>query len=142
MKGLEEIDLVGTKENLLDHMWLFNNIPWSNHGGKIAKISFNEPIDLYSIVVDEYLTQSAKITKYIFDNVSISALHGFAGNSYNFTFRLGEQNVLHLWDRKTFDYDIDNLKKNYINYLETDIERLYRHIEYKKKIIENINIIL
>ena len=54
MEGLEVIDIIGVKENLLDERWLFNNIPWSNHDGKYARVILDKPTDLYYIQLNGF----------------------------------------------------------------------------------------
>ena len=41
---IETEEITCDKENLLDYMWLFNNIPWMNHDGKNAKVNFKTNI--------------------------------------------------------------------------------------------------
>ena len=131
------IDIVCEKNNLINGEWLFCNIPWVNHTNKTASIKFEENIELFYIKLNGYDTQSAKIEKTKFDNISITAMHGFAGNDYSFNFKLGDESILYLDDYRKFDFDIENLKEKYIGLLDAKIKGLKYQISYAEKAIDN-----
>lgn len=126
------------KDNLLDSMWLFSNVPWSNHDNKNVNFSIAEPSELYYISLNGYDTKSAEIKKVTFDNVLITALHGFAGNSYTFIFKLGETVVLNIAENLPFGYDYQYVKNKFIEKLESKIKSLNYQIAYANEAIENI----
>ncbi len=140
MEEIKTIEIFCDKESLLDSLWLFNNIPWANHDNKNAKIIFNSQIEVYSIMLNGYDTQTANLKKFVFDNVMISAMHGFAGNSYTFCFKLGDELIHYANDISSFAYSIDDVKNRYITKLSNEIEGLRYQINYAeiaiKKIIE------
>lgn len=137
MEGLEVIDIIGVKENLLDERWLFNNIPWSNHDGKYARVILDKPTDLYYIQLNGFDTQSAEIKKCIFDSVDIIATHATV-NHYEFTFKLNGVVVLIIDDNLSFGYNPNDVRQSYISILERKITGYNWHIEYSRKAIQNL----
>jgi hypothetical protein len=131
------IEIVCDKNDLINSEWLFNNIPWVNHSNKIASVKFEEPIELFYVNLNGHDTQSAKVEKINFDNVLITAMHGFAGNSYSFNFKLGDETILYLDDYRKFDYEIEKLKEKYIGLLESKIKGLKWQMSYAEKAIDN-----
>lgn len=136
--GPKIIELTCKKEDLKDHKWLFGHIPWCNHDGAIAKVSFKDPIDLYGISLDGWDTQKTKLLKVKFDNVLIMAMHGFAGNSYSFTFKLKDEEVFMVHETNRFGYSEDEVKKDFIDRIEAQIKGFRNQIKYSQKAIENI----
>jgi hypothetical protein len=134
----EIIESICEKENLLDSSWLFNTTPWSNFDNKCVRYSFEQPIDLFVIVMNGYDTQTAELKKISFDNVIVTAFHGTV-NNYTFDFRLGEDKMHMTWDERSFAYSAEDVKKRYIEKLEANIKGLEYQINYKKVSIEKIN---
>jgi len=114
---IEVVEVKCTKENLLDGIWLFENIPWTNHSNKTAKINFNEIITLYWM--DNY---NIEFKSDDFNNVLVSAIHGFFGNSYAFTFMLDDKNVCVINGDKAFAFSKDDLKKRAIENGKSEIK--------------------
>lgn len=135
---LEVVEINTEKENLLDYMWLFNNIPWSNHTGKIGKVILSEPAELYIIKMDGYDTKSSFVSSFKFDNVEIIAMHGFGGNSFNFDFRLGDEKVEQLSDYERMAFSKEDLKEKFIAQLNRKIKGLKWQINYAKIAIDNV----
>ena len=133
------IDKICEKESLLDHNWLFNNIPWSNHDNADAKVSFDSSIEAYAIELNGYDTKTAKIKKFNFDNVIISAMHGFAGNSYTFSFHLGNDKTHNSFETSQFGFSVDELKNRYIDSLNSKIKGLKNQINYMEISIDKID---
>ena len=134
---LETIDVKCDKEQLLDYMWLFNNIPWSNHDGKDAKIEFDETIKAYCIMLNGYDTKTAEMKEVEFDNLRVTAFHGI-GNSFVFVFKLGDKEVHSTMDYQSFTFDKEETKKRYIDKLEGNIKGLKNQIAYKEDAIKLI----
>ena len=134
---MEIVELTCEKEQLLDHNWLFGNIPWSNHDSKLAKISFNEEIEIFNIKLDGANLPHLKSVK--FDNVIITAFHGFAGNSYSFDFKIGEENVLYLSETNQFGFDAEDVRKRYLERLESKIKGLKWQIGNLEEDIEQVS---
>jgi hypothetical protein len=74
-----------TVENLVDSIWLFNNIPWMNHENKSAYLKLDKVSTIY------YYEDGIKSVT--FNEVGASAIHGFGGNSYAFSFNLDGKEV-------------------------------------------------
>ena len=83
---MEVVHIQCTVENIVDKSWLFNNIPWMNHDNKTAHLILDKVSTIYHYVDGE-------IKSITFDKVGVSATHGFAGNSYAFSFLLGNDEV-------------------------------------------------
>jgi hypothetical protein len=126
------------KENLIDYMWLFNNIPWTNHSGSIGKVTLLEPTEAHIIEMDGYDTSTTEINKIVFDNVIITACHGFAGNSFGFDFRLGEDKVGFTYEYNRFAFTREDAKNILIKTLEQKIKGLNRQIETTNSAIDTI----
>lgn len=135
---IETIELECEKENLLDYMWLFNNIPWENHDNKNAKIIFKEPIEMIAIEMNGYDTHTSKIKRFYFDSVIINAFHGTA-NHYTFQFYLKTERVHITGDERSFGYSLDETKKRFIEKLESKIRGLKYQMKYAEDAIEIIN---
>jgi hypothetical protein len=136
---IETEEITCDRENLLDYTWLFNNIPWMNHDGKNAKVTFAEPIEMHCIVLDGYDTKSGEMKSFEFDNAIISAMHGYGGNSFTFQFRLGEKDVHTTYDYKSFAYTKNDVKKVFIDKINSKIKGLRNQIKYSEDAIEIIN---
>jgi hypothetical protein len=135
---LETIEILAERENLVDHKWLFGHIPWSNHDGKIAKVILKGPTEAFIIGMDGYATETAEIKEIEFDNVIISAMHGFAGNSYIFDFKLNEESVGHIYEPSRLAFTRDDVKDKFIKTLEQKIKGLNNQINNTKENIEKI----
>ena len=135
---IETEEIICDKENLMDYTWLFNNIPWMNHNNKNAKVTFDEPIELHCILLDGYDTKSAEIRSFEFDNVTISAMHGFAGNSFTFVFNLGEEAVHSTFDYDSFAYTKGVVKERYLDKIGKKIKGLQNQIKYSEDAIKII----
>ena len=120
---METIELICEKESLLDYMWLFNNIPWSNFDGKNATISFNSPIEAYAIDIDGADTNIMGLKKFYFDNVIITAFHATV-NHFSFIFSLSGEKTYTTMDYTAFGYSIDEIKNRSIQKLNGRIKGL------------------
>jgi hypothetical protein len=132
---IETIDLVCEKEQLFDYEWLFPNIPWSNHGGKNVKVTFDNIIKLHCIVLNGYDTKTAEHKEIEFDNVIIMAFHGTVTH-YSFEFRLGEERICTSDDVASLGFDKESVKEKYITKLEQNIKGLQYQIGYKEDVIK------
>jgi len=74
-----------TVENVVDREWLFNNIPWMNHSNKTAFLTLDKVSTIF------YYDREVKSIE--FNEVGASAMHGFGGNLYAFTFQLDGEKV-------------------------------------------------
>jgi hypothetical protein len=83
---IEVVKIECTVENIVDRDWLFNHIPWLNHDNKTAHLTLDKVSTIYY-----YDSVGQKVKTITFDNVGVSAGHGFAGNSYSFSFQLGDK---------------------------------------------------
>jgi hypothetical protein len=133
---VEEIEC--EKENLLDYMWLFSNIPWTNHDSKVGKVSFDEPTEVHLIVMDGYDTSTTEIQRIEFDNVIIDSIHGFAGNSFTFEFKLGDERVGVAREYNRFGFTKEEAKERFIKSLEQKLKGLTNQINRTKDNIEKI----
>jgi hypothetical protein len=135
---METIELICEKESLLDYMWLFNHIPWSNFDDKNATILFNKPIKAYAIDVNGADTNIIGIKKFYFDNVIITAFHG-AVNHFSFIFTLSGEETYKTNDYTTFAYNINELKQRSIQKLNSRIKGLKWQINNNEVAINKIN---
>jgi hypothetical protein len=126
------------KKNLLDSMWLFGNIPWSNHDNKMGKVIFGETIELFYIDMDGFDNKTAYIDSFEFNNIEILCVHGFGGNSYSFYFKLGDESIKVINDEEYFAFSKKEVKKRYINKLKRKIKGLNYQINYAKDAIKFI----
>jgi len=129
---IKTIELTCEKESLLDHNWLFNNIPWSNHDNQNAKVLFDTPIEAYAIYLDGCASDSAKLKKFTFDSVLISAFHGFAGNIYSFSFNLGKDITHANFETYELGFSVDEVKTKFSNKVSTEIKGLKNQINNKE----------
>jgi hypothetical protein len=134
---MEIIELICEKESLLDYMWLFNHIPWCNFDGKNASVSFNKPIEAYTIDVNGADTNIIGIKKFYFDNVIITAFHGVV-NHFSFIFTLSGEETYTTNDYTTFGYNIDELKQRSIQKLSSRIKGLKYQINNNEVAINKI----
>jgi len=134
----QEIVVCDNKEELLDYNWLFSNIPWTNHSNKVGKINFDEKLKMYAIKLDGSDTKSAEIVDFEFDVVEIMSMHGFCGNSYDFTFMLGDEKIFHSHDLNSIAFSKEDVRQRYINKLERRIKGLNNQIKYKQEAIDRI----
>jgi len=139
MKDLEfkTIELTCEKESLFDYMWLFNNIPWSNFDDKNAKISFDSPIEAYTIEVDGADTNIKGIKKFSFDSVIITAVHA-TENHFTFVFNLSGEKTHISYDEKTLGFSIDEVKNRNIEKLSGRIKGLKWQISNTETAIDEI----
>lgn len=135
---METVELTTEKENLNDHMWLFNNIPWGNHDNKCAIVRFDKPIKTYLIEMDGFDDLTIEITTFKFDNVKILAMHGFAGNVYSFDFRLGEEKMNYTHDISMFDFSKKGLKKRFLKVQKRKISGFKNQIKRTKTVIKRL----
>jgi hypothetical protein len=91
MTDIKGVEIDCTVENLLDGMWLFEHTPWLNHDGKMAIYRLDKTSTIYF-----YNDTYKEIQTVEFDVAEVSAMHGFAGNSYVFTFKLGGEDKVQL----------------------------------------------
>lgn len=138
MENIKTIELVTSKDNLLDYTWLFKNIPWANFDNQNAKLTFDEPIELYCIEIDGSDTQIKELKKVTFDNVIITSYHGNPGNTFLFEFKIGDDLVFRTYDYRSFAYSLDDVKTKYISKLDSKINFLNWQINNNKKAIEKI----
>jgi hypothetical protein len=134
---MERIELICEKESLLDYMWLFNNIPWSNFDSKNATISYNTPIEAYAIDVDGADTNIIGVKKFYFDNVIITAFHATV-NHFSFIFSLSGEKTYTTNDYTTFGYSIDEIKNHSIEKLNSRIKGLKWQINNNEVAIDKI----
>lgn len=134
----QDIVICDNKEDLLDYTWLFSNIPWTNHSNKIGKINFDEKLEMYAIKLDGSDTKSAEIVNFEFNAVEIMSMHGFCGNSYDYTFILGDKKVFHTHDYTSIAFSKEEVKRRYTNKLERRIKGLNNQIKYKQEAIDRI----
>jgi len=129
------------KENLIDYMWLFNNIPWSNHDGAIGKIEFTKPTFIYYLYMNGYDNTTSEIKQIEINNVIITAFHGFGGNSFEFNFKMGDDSIC-LCDSLThFDFNKEDLKKKLIAKSERKIINLEKQTNNERINIERVKIL-
>jgi hypothetical protein len=83
---MEVVNIECSVENILDSMWLFKHIPWMNHDNKTAHLTLDKVSTVYHYIDGE-------VKSITFDRVGVSAMHGFAGNSYSFSFLIGDDDV-------------------------------------------------
>jgi len=134
-----EIEVIHTnKDNLIDYMWLFNHIPWSNHENKIGKVILEEPTKAYGIIMDGFDTSTTEITEFEFDNVIITAVHGSGGNSFGFEFKLSDETVFTLNDYHRFHFTKEDVKKRFTERLEQKIKGLNWQISTTESAIDRI----
>lgn len=119
------------KEDLLDSMWLFNNIPWSNHDDVVAKITFDEPITIF--ISDR---ESAEIKSGEFNNVIIGAFHGYGGNNYTFQFKFDNNVVFSILNERHFAYSKEDLKERLIEETNLRLKGLEYQLNIQKENIE------
>lgn len=74
-----------TVENIVDSRWLFNNIPWMNHSNKSAHLTLDKTSTIFYY--------DGEVKSITFNEVGASAVHGFGGNSYAFSFLLDGKEV-------------------------------------------------
>ena len=134
---LETIDVKCDKEQLLDYTWLSSNVPWSNHDGKNVKVTFDEVIKAYSVVIDVYDTKSTEIHEFEFDNVIIMAFHG-VGTHYSFEFCLKDGKVRYEDDLERIGFSKEDVKSKYITQLERKIKSFQRQMGYVEDAIKSI----
>lgn len=101
--NIKTIEIPCTKEQLFDESWLFNNIPWINHDNEQAKLIFSETLMFYCI------DKGNSIKDVMFDNILVSAFHGFSGNSYDFNFFHGDEQVYYCSDISGCHFDVKEL---------------------------------
>ena len=135
---LETVEIKCSKENLVDSTWLFNNIPWSNHDGKNAKLILDEPTELFLIDIYEYDTSTSEIKNVTFDNVMVLAMHGFGGTSYLFDFRLGDDKVVYSGSMERYGFSKEEVKSRFLKYLKNKVKGLKYQLKRGKKNIESI----
>jgi len=131
---LEEIEC--SKENLMDKLWLIENIPWINHSKKMAKLIPNKPISLY--VIKNYGSNIMKIKTIHFNNIIISISHGFFENFYSFKFRLNDETVYQSNDHSELSFSKDDAKKIIIEKKEMKIKQLKHQLNLEIESLEKI----
>ncbi|MHA2039989.1 MAG: hypothetical protein ACW98X_26555 [Promethearchaeota archaeon] len=134
----KEIVYCDDKNNILDYMWLFNNIPWMNHDNKIGKIVFDEPIEVYIIKMDGFATDTSEVRKIECNETEISSMHGFAGNSYGFVFLMNGEKVEYADDYRKIGFSKDEVKDRFVESLEQKVKGLTNQINRTKENIEYI----
>jgi hypothetical protein len=138
-RKIREIPLNGDdKKKLLDNMWLFNNIPWGNHSNEDAHIILDEPTLIFYKWMDGFDTKTIEIKNALVDNIKVDAIHGFAGNSYGFTFRLGEDSVFHLNDEYGFGFSEAEAKERIVYKLQAELKGLKYRMDYAQSAIDRI----
>ena len=134
----EEIIYCDDKNKLVDYMWLFSNIPWMNHDNKIGKVTFDEPIEVFYIKMDGYATVTSEIKKIECDEIKISSMHGFGGNSYGFVFYMNGEEVDYANDYRKIGFSKDGVKERFVESLEQKVKGLTNQINRTKENIEYI----
>ena len=136
---IEVVDIhCDNKENLNDYNWLWSSIPWTNHDGKMGKVTLTEPTEAHLITMDGYDKSTTDIEKIIFDNVIITSCHGFAGNSFTFEFKLGEKSVGIAYEYDRFAFTREEAKNRFIERLEQQIKGLEKQIDSTNSAINRI----
>lgn len=130
----EIVEIPCVIDNLLDESWLFNNVPWENFQNKVAKFILSKPEKIFAF-------DGETINTIEFDNMIASAIHGFAGNSYFFSFYIGEENIFSTTDERNFSTDKGHLKhkltilqQKKLKWLETQAETVKKEIEKIKNL--------
>ena len=138
MEKLKTIELTCEKESLFSYSWLFNNIPWSNFDGENVKISFDSPIEAYTIEIDGADTNIKGLKKFYFDSVIITAFHA-TQNHFTFVFNLAGEKTHISYDERALAFSIDELKIRQIEKLNSRIKGLHWQIGNVEAAIEKIN---
>jgi len=131
---IKTIEIKCTKENLMDGVWLFNNIPWINHSNEFAKIKFDEVTTLHMVDMNDDI----ELKTVDFNNILASAMHGFFGNSYSFDFMLDDKVVYHINDTNTFAFSKDDVKRNVIENQELKIKGLTYQLNKENEILNKL----
>lgn len=123
----------------MDSLWLFNNTPWSNHDGMNSKLVFESPIEAYAIKMKyDGDINSLELINFTFDNIIVTAFHGFGGNSYSFVFKLGDR-VKHNTDSLSkIGYSANEVKEKFIENRNDRIKGLNHQIEIQMMIINKV----
>lgn len=139
-------EIIFNKEYLLDYDWLFKSVPWCNFDNECKKFLFyktnsdmssisHEPVEIFVIYLNGL---KPTIKKFTCDSVIVSAFHATVTH-FSFEFFLGGKKVGYSLDYHSFAYTEEDIKKRFIEYLESKIKGLEWQINNKKTIIESIN---
>ena len=133
----------GKKENIIDREWLFSNLHWkANNDNKLNHIVFDDEIIIYEITVpwDSEMKENDEpvLLKINFDNVTIDTTHSFGGNEYTYHFKLGDKGIIHATSEGVLGFSKDEVKKKYVDRLNTGIEKFSNRIKRNENLIKKI----
>ena len=124
-----------TVEQFLDSKWLFNNIPWMNMDNRTAFLKLDKVSTIWY-----YNEEENKIDSLTVNEIGVSAFHGFAGNSYAFSFQLDGELVKDCGiEPKLMTLSEEETKEKLEKYLDNLIKRKE---EEGKDLVEKYNKIL
>lgn len=119
---------------LMDQMYIFNTVGWSNHGDPSTTFYNNKINDWFF-----YDREIDKIIPFSFDEVTYVGFHGFAGTDYTKDFRLKTKRVMVGYNN--FAPTIQQLKEIEIKHVNREIQRIERLVNDLDGLRDKINLI-
>jgi hypothetical protein len=116
---------------ILNYDFIRETVGWCNHGDPMTVFN-NGKINKWVY----FNNDSNEIKEFEFDEVICGGMHGFGGTSYDYFFRMNNDNVNIGYNN--FAPTIDKLKLLKIEEINNEVKRIDNLIESKKSLLDKI----